>query len=191
MADRETEAALEVAQTENKLYKIRDKAKSYPEISAAQRHDLIAASVAQHRAALARNSKRQRADLRDPSAVEVEIDNYLQACEDYGQVPTLLGLAAFMGYSRVNLYAYIRAHQDTDSAKLLDNFRSASASILAQASLGRTLDNATSIFLLKNSGQNLTDRQEIEVTRGIDPVPGRTAEDIAREWRQAGIELPD
>ena len=53
--DNENEVALEAAQ--NKLYKIRDREKkSYPEISAQQKHDVIANAVAQHRAALHKNS---------------------------------------------------------------------------------------------------------------------------------------
>ena len=192
MIDNETEAALEVAQpTENKLYKIRDKAKSYPEISAQQKHDIIAAAVAQQRENLQRNAHRQRVDLTSAPAVEAEINNYLQSCEAYGQVPTLLGLAAYMGFSRVNLYQYIYHHPETETAKLLDSFRSASASIIAQASMGRTLDNATSIFLLKNCGQGLNDKQEVEITRGLDPAPRQSAEEIYQKYLDAGIELPD
>lgn len=192
MIDNETEqAALEVAQpTESKLYKIRDKAKSYPEISAQQKHDIIASIVAQHRQALTKNSNRTRVDLTDAAAVEAEIEDYLHACEEYGQVPTLLGLSVSMGYSRRNLYTYMANHAETESAKLIDNFRSASASIIAQASMGRTLDNATSIFLLKNCGQGLNDKQEVEITRGLDPVPRRSAEEIMRAYEAVGG-LPD
>ena len=191
MIDNETEAALEVAQpTENKLYKIRDKAKSYPEISAQQKHDIIAAAVAQQRENLQRNAHRQRVDLTSAPAVEAEINSYLQSCEAYGQVPTLLGLAAYMGYSRRNLYSYMANHAETESAQALDSFRSASASIIAAASMNRTLDNATSIFLLKNCGQGLNDKQEVEITRGLDPVPRRSAEEIMRAYEAVGG-LPD
>ena len=185
------QAALEVAQpTENKLYKIRDKAKSYPEISAQQKHDIISASVAAHRAALQKNSQRQRVDLNDAAAVEAEIEAYMQACEEGGQIPTLLGLSVSMGYSRRNLYAHIYAHEGSESAQLLDNFRSASASIISQASMMRTIDNASAIFVLKNSGQGLNDKQELEVSRGLDPWERRrSAEEIARSY--AGCELPD
>jgi hypothetical protein len=189
MIDNDTETALEMAKnSENKLYKVRGK--SYPEISAEQKHAIISAAVAQHRAALARNSKRRRVDLRDPNAVEAEIDAYLTSCEEYGQVPTLMSLAVFMGYSRANLYAFIHHHPDTESAKLIDAFRSASASIIAEASMNRTLDNATSIFLLKNCGQGLNDRQEIEISRGADPSERKpSAEEIAA--RYAFVDLPD
>lgn len=189
MYDTDTETALEVAKSENKLYKIRDreKAKSYPEISAQQKQEIIESAVRQQMQALKRG--KDRVDLRDAAAVEDRIAEYMEGCAQYGSVPTLLGLAAFCGYSRANLYAYILHHAETESAKLLDNFRNASAAIIAQASLGRTLDNATSIFLLKNCGQGLNDREQIEVTRGIDPTEHkRTAAEIAKMYE--GIELP-
>lgn len=191
MIDKDTEAALEVTQpTQNKLYKTRDKAKSYPEISAEQKKEFISAAVRQQRENLQKNAARKRVDLRNISAVEAEIDSYLQSCEEFGSVPTLLGLAAHMGYSRMSLYNFLYHHAEEDSAKLLDSFRSSSAAIIAQASMGRTLDNATSIFLLKNCGQGLSDKQEVEVTRGLDPAPKRSAQEIYQKYLDAGIELP-
>ena len=190
MVDNETEAALEVAQAKSKLYKIRDreKAKSYPEISAQQKQELIENAVRQQMQALKRG--KSRVDLRDAAALEERIAEYMESCASFGSVPTFLGLAAYCGYSRNNLYAYLYHHEETESAKLLDNFRTVSATIIAQASLSRTLDNATSIFLLKNCGQGLNDRTEVEVTRGLDPTERRsTAAEIVKRYE--GIELPD
>lgn len=182
------QTALEVAQpAENKLYK--RAAKSYPEISAQQRQAQIAKAVRQQRENLARNVGR-RVNLRDPVEMQAEIDDYLQSCEKHGQVPTMLGFAAHAGYTRPNLYAFLRNHPDDESAKLLDNFRSGSAAILAAASMNRSTDNATSIFLLKNANLGLTDRQELELTRGIDPTPRQTAEEIMRKYEGIGG-LPD
>lgn len=183
----DTEMALEVAQ-DSKLYKIRDKAKSYPEISAAQKQEQIGSAVRQQMQALKRG--KDRVDLRNASAVEDRITEYMECCAQYGSIPTLMGLAAFCGYSRGNLYAFMSHHEDSESAQLLDAFRSVSAAIIAQASMGRTIDNATSIFLLKNSGQGLNDKQEIEVTRGVDPTERRpTAAEIMAKYKD--IELPD
>ena len=140
----ETEAALEAANNGSKLYKIREKAKrSYPEISAQQKQELIGNAIRQQIYALQRG--KNRVDLRDSDDVEDRITEYMEGCAHFGSVPTLLGLAAFMGYSRRNLYSFMEHHPETESAKLIDNFRNASAAIIAQASLGRTLDNATSI----------------------------------------------
>jgi len=179
----------EVVQQKNKLYKTRSKSASYPEISAETKRSMIAAAVAQQREALAKF--RQRIDLTDINQVQNAVEGYMQSCEEYGTLPTVLGLAAYMGYSRRNLYTYIANHADTETAQYLDNFRSASAAIIAQASASRTVDNATSIFLLKNSGQGMTDSCNIELTRGLDPVPRTSAADILKKYEDAGLFLPD
>lgn len=172
--------------TKSKLYK----SKSYPEISAQQKQELIGSAIKQQMYALQRG--KNRVDLRNADDVEDRITEYMEGCAHFGSVPTLLGLAAFMGYSRRNLYAFMESHAELESAKLIDNFRNASAAIIAQASLGRTLDNATSIFLLKNSGQGLSDRQEVEMTRGLDPTDlQRTSADIAEAYRDLLDALPD
>jgi hypothetical protein len=183
----DTETALQASQ-ENKLYKIRDKAKSYPEISAAQKQELIGNAVRQQMQALKRG--KDRVDLRNADEVENRIMEYLESCAQYGNIPTVLGLAAFCGYSRANLYSFLYHHEDTESAHLIDNFRNVSAAIIAQASMGRTIDNATSIFLLKNCGQGLNDKQEVEVTRGADPTERRrTVSEILERYKD--IDLPD
>lgn len=192
MDDNTTEqAALEAVQG-NKLYKVRDKANSYPEISAEQKRKTIAAAVRQQRANIRKNSSRPRVDLNNAPAVEAEIETYLQSCEEFGVCPTVLGLAASMGFSRVNLYAYLHNHPETESARLIDSFRCSCASVIAEASLNRTTDNATSIFLLKNCGQGLNDRQEVELTRGIDPAPRPSAAELwSKYYGTDGVELPD
>ena len=183
----DTEMALEVAQ-DSKLYKIRDKAKSYPEISAAQKQEQIGNAVRQQMLAIKRG--KDRVDLRNADEVEDRIAEYMESCAQFGSIPTLMGLAAYCGYSRSNLYAYMYHHAETESAQLLDSFRNVSAAIIAQASMGRTIDNATSIFLLKNCGQGLNDKQEIEVTRGADPTEHRrTAAEIVAKYKD--LELPD
>lgn len=190
MSNTTEQAALEaIHNKDNKLYKTRNTGNSYPEISAEQKRQMIAAAVAQQREAL-RNFD-NRVDLRSMPQVQQRVEEYMQSCESYGTIPTMLGLAAYMGYSRRNLYAYIANHFDTDTAQYLDNFRSVSAAIIAQASANRTIDNATSIFLLKNSGQGLADSTQVEITRGIDPEPVTRAADIVEKWRNAGIELPE
>jgi len=178
---------------QNKLYRPRNKSASYSEISSEVRRAAIASSVAQHREALRRNSVNNRVDLRDATALETEIDAYMASCENSGMIPTVLGLSVFLGYARPTIYYFLANHPDTESARLLNNFRCASAAILAQSSLTRSVDNITSIFLLKNAGMGLNDSSSLEIFRG-DDLPRPTAEQIARKWEKAdldGVELPD
>jgi len=177
------QAALEaIHNKDNKLYRTRNTGNSYPEISAEQKRQVIAAAVAQQREAL-RNFN-NRVDLSSMPQVQERVERFMESCEAYGTLPTMLALATYMGYSRANLYAYIANHRDSETAQYLDNFRSACAAVIAQASANRTIDNATSIFLLKNSGQGLNDAQSIEITRGVDPQPIRlTAEQIMEKYK--------
>lgn len=177
----ETEQAIAEVVQQNKLYKPRAKSQAYPEIAADVKKSLIASAIAQQREALTHYN--QRIDLTSMPQVQAAVEEYMQSCEQYGTLPTVLGLAAFMGYSRRNLYAFLTHHSESETAQYLDNFRSASAAIIAQASAARTIDNATSIFLLKNSGQGLADTSNIEITRGIDPV-----EQMDKEAQQKKIQ---
>lgn len=169
----------------NKLYK---RAAAYPEISDAIKAERISAAVSQHREML--HNFDQRVNLRDVEAVKDAVDRYMQSCEASATVPTFLGVASFLGYSRSGVYAWMARNTDSETTAFLDAFRSASASIIAQGSLTRSLDNASSIFLLKNSGQGLSDKSEIELTRGLDPKPRRTAQEIIDAYAEIGG-LPD
>lgn len=74
----------------------------------------------------------------------------------------MLGFAAACGYSRKTIYEYIN-HNTGKSAQYLDNLRSSWAAIIAQMGLARQCSESVSIFLLKNSGQNMADRAEIDI----------------------------
>lgn len=170
----------------NKLYK---RASAYPEISDAIRAEKISAAVSQHREML--HNFNRRVDLRDVEAVKDAVDRYMQSCEASATVPTFLGVSSFLGYSRSGVYAWMARNTDSETTAFLDAFRSTSAAIIAQGSLTRSLDNASSIFLLKNSGQGLSDKSEIELSRGIDAQqPRRTAQEIIDMYAPVGG-LPD
>lgn len=186
---KEKEAAVDMLmkRENNKLYT--GAAKAYPEISEALRAEKITASVAQHRALLQRFE--DRVDLRDFNAVKATADAYLATCEASATIPTFLGLAAALGHSRSGVYAWCSRNYDSDTAKYIDAFRSTSAAIIAQGSLTRSLDCATSIFLLKNSGQELSDRQDLTLYNGHEYEERRpSAEEIRKRYEAIGG-LPD
>ena len=87
---------------------------------------------------------------------------YMTSCKQAGVYPTMLGFAAACGYSRKTIYEYIN-HNTGKSAQYLDNLRSSWAAIIAQMGLARQCSESVSIFLLKNSGQNMADRAEIDI----------------------------
>lgn len=193
MKDNENDNAIVEEDVEqNKLYRPRGKSASYPEVSTEMRRAVISNAVSQHREALRREG---RIDLRDATALEQEIDKYMSVCEQYGSVPTVLGLSVFLGYARPTIYYYLANHPETDSARLLNRFRSASAAILAQSSLMRSVDNITSIFLLKSAGLGLGNESSIEALHlAVDDLTRPTAKQIVEKWEKAdidGVEFPD
>ena len=167
-----------------KLYKSGSRP-TYTEVSAELKQEQIAAAVRAQREILKTTHDRGKVDLNDTDAVQLQTDEYLRACEMTGTIPTLLGLSASLGISRQRVYKFIQQNERHPTAEFLESFRTAAAAVLAQGALTRTLDNSTSIFLLKNSGQNLADRHETELeVKPYNPLgPELTAEEIREKWK--------
>lgn len=146
-----------------KLYKGGSKP-TYGEISAELKAESLAAAITQAQEFLQEAYHRGKVDLNNPKEVQATVMSYLEACKEASQVPTLAGLASALGVSRARVYRYMSDHSGSESAAIIDRFRSSCASILATGALSRVLDNSTAIFLLKNSGQGFSDKSELEVT---------------------------
>lgn len=105
----------------------------------------------------------KRTDISDLGEVKKVVDGYLTACADVGICPNLEGVFAQLGVSRSYGYRYIRENPDSDAAKFLGQVRLMMASARMSLSERGLLDNAMSIFILKNSGLNFADRHELEI----------------------------
>lgn len=146
---------LEVSSAGNRLNRL------YPEAAADVKRQALADAVNQQRELMKVTKDRgRRIDLNDLDEVEKCVDDYMQSCVKANCFPTMMGFAAASGWSRKSIYQYINT-QTTQSARYLDNLRSSWAAIMAQLALTRQASEAVSIFLLKNSGQDLTDKCEI------------------------------
>lgn len=143
----------------NRLYK-----PSYSESSAAVKAEALTAAIDQQINLLSQAQQRGRIDLNNVEEVKAAALAYMQSCREAKVYPSLMGFAAAAGYSRSGLYMHLSAHPDSPTSKYIDQLRSAWAAILANAGLNRQCSEAVSIFLLKNSGQDLTDRQDISIT---------------------------
>ena len=72
---------------------------------------------------------------------------------------------------------------NSPSTQYLDQLRSAFAAIIAQASLTKQSDPATSIFLLKNSAQGMSDKLQLEAVQSSDPLGEKmTADEIMAKY---------
>lgn len=144
----------------NRLYA--PKKGNYKEISDQLKSEALGAAIDQQLVLLATAKKRGRVDLNNIDEVEATATAYMTSCKQAGVYPTMLGFAAACGYSRKTIYEYI-SRNTGKSAQYLDNLRSSWAAIIAQMGLARQCSESVSIFLLKNSGQNMADRAEIDI----------------------------
>ena len=129
-----------------------------------------------------------RVNLNDVEAVRAAARRYWQSCAESGRLPTFAGLAVACGCSRKHLYERIRQAKDEVST-FLTIFQTACADCLMQAGLSNSANPVMSIFLLKNSGQGLADRSELEISASgrNDPFSSDDPDEL-RKYIQA---LPD
>lgn len=144
----------------NRLYA--PKKGNYKEISDQLKSEALGAAIDQQLGLLATAKQRGRVDLNNVDEMEAIATAYMTSCKQAGVYPTMLGFAAACGYSRKTIYEYINRNTGK-SAQYLDNLRSSWAAIIAQMGLARQCSESVSIFLLKNSGQNMADRAEIDI----------------------------
>ena len=146
------------------------------------RKEEIAKSIQCQIEALEMSFSTGRIQLKDTDAVKAQTINFLQACQNSGTIPTVAGLAVALGLSRNAIYDYMRSQPSSETTKFLESYQSMSASILMQQGLSRNTDQAVTIFLLKNSGQGLADRVEIQAT-AVNDEPELTAAQIAEKYK--------
>ena len=156
----------------------------YNQVSAELKTQQFAAALDQQIELLAGVRKDGKIDLDNLAAVEATATRYIESCKRAGVVPTILGLSAALGYSRKTVWQYITQHPESRSAQYLDALRSAFAAVLAQLGLSRNCSEAVSIFLLKNSGQGLTDKTEVDISAHQESPLGEkiSTEELKRKY---------
>lgn len=156
----------------------------YNEISSQLKAEQLSAIIGQQMELLAGVRKDGRIDLHNLEAVQATAERYLRSCQLAGIVPTMMALSAALGYSRKGLWQFISNNPESPSGRYLDTLRTVFASILASAGLSRNCSEAVSIFLLKNSGQGLVDRAEVDIAARQESPLGERAdpEELRRKY---------
>ena len=174
---------MEASKAGNRMYKAQ-----YNEVAAELKAQQFDAIIGQQLELLAGVRKDGKIDLDNLAAVEATATRYIESCKRAGVVPTILGLSAALGYSRKTVWQYITQHPESRTAQYLDALRSAFAAVLAQLGLSRNCSEAVSIFLLKNSGQGLTDKTELDISAHQESPLGEkiSTEELKRKyWEDA------
>lgn len=154
-------AQLTDAKTGSRLYQPRRG--NYKEISDQLKGEALTAAIDHQLQLLNPEQQRGRINLDNVTEIRDTATRYMESCKLAGVYPTMLGFAPACGYTRKHLYHYIRTH-DNASAEYLDRLRCSWAAIIAQMGLERQCSESVAIFLLKNTGQDLSDKQQIDLT---------------------------
>lgn len=111
-----------------------------------------------------------KTDLSDLPAVKEVAERFIKECLEASILPNYEGLAAQLGISRNYAYEYLRNHPETSTAEYLNNLRLAMASLRMSLAESKVVDNATAIFILKNSEFGLADKIDIQPTEPQNPL---------------------
>ena len=180
----ERRAGQSIAEMTAQMQEAKQGNRLYNQVSAELKNQQFAAALDQQIELLAGVRKDGKIDLDNLAAVEATATRYIESCKRAGVVPTILGLSAALGYSRKTVWQYITQHPESRSAQYLDALRSAFAAVLAQLGLSRNCSEAVSIFLLKNSGQGLTDKTELDISAHQESPLGEkvSTEELKRKY---------
>ena len=156
----------------------------YNQVSAELKAQQFDAIIGQQLELLAGVRKDGRVDLNNLEAVQATAERYLRSCQLSGIAPTMMALSAALGYCRKSLWQYISNNPETPSGRYLSILQTTFAAILAQLGLTRNTSEAVSIFLLKNSGQGLVDRAEVDISaKAESPLGEKTStEELKRKY---------
>ena len=169
----------------NRLYR-----KTYGEVASELKSEALSAALEQQLFLMNVAADRGRVNLDDLEELKAATEIYLKSCQLSGTFPTFLAYSASLGYSRQAVYAYISRHT-TKTAEFLDNLRSSFAAIVAEMGLKRACSEALAIFLLKNSGQGLADRTEIDLAAHQESPLGEkvSTEELKRKYLEEAYGL--
>lgn len=165
----------------NRLYT--PKQGTYKEISDQLKSEALDSIIDQQLDLLATAKRRGRVNLNNVDEVEATATAYMTSCKQAGVYPTMLGFAAACGYSRKSIYEFISKNRGK-SVDYLDGLRSSWAAIIAQMGLARQCSESVSIFLLKNSGQGMADKAEIDIAPKVENPLGERIdpEELRRKY---------
>lgn len=91
-----------------------------------------------------------RISLDDTETVRSIIGVYLESCAMQSVIPSMTDIALCLGYTRRNIYYYMKNRKDTETGKFLIQVHDIIANTLADNALKGNVNNITAIFLLKS-----------------------------------------
>lgn len=165
-----------------------------PAMTAEIKRAAVSAAVTASADALRKNP--DRTNLRNVEKVKQVTETYMQSCSNIGLLPSMEGLAACLGCSRVWLYKFIATNPDSPTSRYLDRLRLSWASIRMALCERGVLEPGGALFVLKNSHLGMSDHPEdIQPDQGEEERrpswADRLSDEEYLERLLKGIEEPD
>ncbi len=121
----------------------------------------------------------ERASLHDTAAVKEATARYLEECAKAGVMPGMAGLSAELGYSRQNVYHYIKKHPESDTTKWLKAVSDYFGEMMMTGALSGAVSAIPAIFTAKS---RFGWREDEEPIFKDTTMPEPTPEEIAEKW---------
>lgn len=132
----------------------------------------------------------ERVHLNNVAEVIAACKTYVDICLEKGLIPGFQGFATICGVSRNALYDFLRKNPDSPSGIFLEKMRTAFMATRQNAVDRGAAAESMSIFLMKNSYQDYTDRMELTPAQPDNPLKDMDAE-AARARLMAAIPEDD
>ena len=123
-----------------------------------------------------------RVEFDNLEAVRARAEEYISFCADNAMLPSLQGLAAHLGVSRIAVYKYLNGHSDTPTAQYLVRLRAFFTDCRITATDKGASHPVTTIFLLKNSSEGYADRVELAPVQPESPYQGVSEEVLKAKY---------
>ena len=168
------------------MLKARSTSKIYKVQSDEHRADVTKTLVARRAMELS-DAPNKKIELGDTEAVKAQTLLYLKCCSDTGSIPSFMGLARALGFSRRALYDEIEQRRNPATAQWLELARDTFSDILAESALTNSCNSVFAIFCQKAQYQW---RESIEiVARPAEPL-GATPQDVSNIAERYAASLP-
>ena len=140
---------------------------------------LVSQIVAMGADGLRKMAKGEQISLHDTEAVKEATAQYLERCASAGVMPGMAGLSAEFGYSRQNIYHFIKQYPDSDTSKWLKAVSEYFGEMMASGALSGAVSAIPAIFTLKSRYGWREDEEPLpkEIT-----LPEETPDEIAARY---------
>lgn len=133
-----------------------------------------------------------------PTTEKVHADNlekiytcassYITHCATYGNLPTMQGLAGWLGITRKTLYDWLKDYNRPKTVELLERIRDFIADVSTQAATKGKVNTVAWIFYAKNYF-DMRDSVEVELAARENPLqPQKTQEELEKLYSNNDVE---